>query len=207
MTKEDFINSISLEGEEWKDVVGYEGYYIVSNYGRIATVRDSYKYTRNGKSFIKNCPQHICSTSIAPTTSYERITFRANYKHDTQLVHRVVASAFIPNPNNYPNVDHIDDNPSNNIASNLQWCNQKINNSKEHHKLMISMANLGRIDSKRKAIVALKDNELIKEYPSISEIELDGHKRSAVQRILKGQLKTHHGLQWKYLSDYIPSPN
>ena len=202
MTNEEFIQSISLEGEEWKDVVGYEGYYIVSNLGRIATIRDSYEYTKNGKIFTKSWPRHICSTSIAPSTKYERMTFKINYKHDTQLVHRVVAEAFLPNPNNYTCIDHIDDNPSNNHANNLQWCNYHINNSKPRHKELSSVSKLGRVDPKRIPIVALKDGQLYKKYDSIWDIQFDGHARSAVFRILKGKLKTHHGLHWMYLSDY-----
>ena len=203
MTKEEFIQSIALEGEEWKDVVGYEGYYIVSNLGRIATIRDSYEYTRNGKTFIKNWPRHICSTSIAPTTHYERMTFKVNYKHDTQLVHRVVAEAFLPNPNCYTCVDHIDDNPQNNNAGNLQWCNYKINNSKPHHRKAQSIAKIGRVDPKRIPLVTLKNGIPYKVYSSMHEAHnTDGHQNSAILRVLRGQLKTHHGLQWMYLSDY-----
>lgn len=205
MTNEEFIQSIALEGEEWRDVVGYEGYYIVSNFGRIATIRDSYEYTRNGKTFTKNWPRHICSTSIAPTTHYERMTFRVNYKHDTQLVHRVVAQAFLPNPNNYTCIDHIDDNPKNNHVSNLQWCNHQINNSKPHHRAASSFSRIGTIDPKRKPVIAYKDGIPYKIYSSIWEASYDGHYGSAILRVLQGQLKTHHGLSWEYLSPDHPS--
>ena len=90
MTNEEFIQSIALEGEEWRDVVGYEGYYIVSNLGRIATIRDFYEYTRNGKTFIKNWPRHICSTSIAPTTHYERMTFKAINEKGVEVQYEVL---------------------------------------------------------------------------------------------------------------------
>ena len=202
MTNEEFIKSISLDGEEWRDVVGYEGFYIVSNLGRIATIRDSHTYTKNGKTFIRSWPRHICSTSIAPSTHYERMTFKVNYKHDTQLVHRIVAEAFLPNPNNFTCIDHIDDNPSNNRADNLQWCNPHINNSKPRHRKLSSIAKMGRVDPKRIPIVALKDGQLYKKYNSMWDIQFDGHSRSAVLRVLKGELKTHHGFQWMYLSDY-----
>ena len=202
MTNEEFIQSISLEGEEWRDVVGYEGFYIVSNLGRIATIRDSYTYTKNGKTFTKSWPRHICSTSIAPSTHYERMTFKVNYKHDTQLVHRIVAEAFLPNPNNFTCIDHIDDNPSNNRADNLQWCNHHINNSKPRHRKLSSIARMGKADPKRKPVVALKNGTLFKTYTSVWSTERDGHSRSAIIRVLQNKLKTHHGLQWMYLSDY-----
>ena len=204
MTNEEFIQSIALEGEEWRDVIGYEGYYIVSNLGRIATIRDFYEYTRNGKTFIKNWPRHICSTSIAPTTRYERMTFKVNYKHDTQLVHRVVAEAFLPNPNGYTCIDHIDDNPSNNRADNLQWCDYKINNSKPHHKTASSIAKIGKIDPKRKPLITYKEEVPYKIYPSMWDAQYDGHQRSAILKVLRGELKTHHGLHWEYLPTTHP---
>jgi hypothetical protein len=201
MTNEEFIQSIALEGEEWRDVIGYEGFYIVSNLGRIATIRDSYTYTKNGKTFTKSWPRHICSTSIAPSTHYERMTFKVNYKHDTQLVHRIVAEAFLPNPNNFTCIDHIDDNPSNNRVDNLQWCNHHINNSKPRHRKLSSIAKMGRVDPKRKPVVAIKDDTVLV-YPSINSVETNGHSRSAVTRVIQNKLKTHHGFQWMYLSDY-----
>lgn len=205
MTNDNFIKSITINGEEWKDVVGYEGYYAVSNLGRIAMIRTSCEYTRNGKTFTKSCKPHICGTSISPSTQYQRITFVRNGKKDTQLLHRVIAMAFIPNPYNLPCVDHIDDNPHNSIASNLQWCTYKTNNSKEHHRKAQSLAKIGRIDPKRKPIVALKDNLVVKIYTSMFEANLDGHDNSAILRVLRGQLKHHHGLKWVYLSDYEKS--
>lgn len=204
MTKEEFIQSIALEGEEWRDVVGYEGYYIVSNYGRIAVLeRLVHRKHRNGKdaNFLLN--PHICSTSIAPSTNYRRMTFKTLHNKDTQLVHRVVAEAFIPNPNNYTCVDHIDDNPQNNNADNLQWCSYKINNSKLHHRKAQSIAKTGRVDPKRIPLVTLKNGIPYKVYSSMHEAHnTDGHQNSAILRVLRGQLKTHHGLQWMYLSDY-----
>ena len=203
MTNEEFIQSISLEGEEWRDVVGYEGYYIVSNLGRIAVLeRLVHRKHRNGKNANFVLKPHICSTSIAPSTNYRRMTFKSYHNKDTQLVHRIVAEAFVPNPNNYTCIDHIDDNPQNNNADNLQWCSYKINNSKPHHRKAQSVAKTGRVDPKRIPIVALKDEQLYKKYNSIWDIQFDGHFRSAVLRVLKGKLKTHHGFQWMYLSDY-----
>ena len=121
MTTQDFIESIALPGEVWKDVVGREGSYIVSNFGRIATIRTAFEYERNGRTFYKKMTQHICSTSIAPSTHYRRMTFTERGIKSTELVHRIVAEAFIPNPHDYPTIDHIDDNPENNHADNLQW--------------------------------------------------------------------------------------
>lgn len=204
MTNEEFIESIRLEGEVWKDVVGYEGFYIVSNFGRIAVLKRLVKRKhRNGKDSNFILKPHICSTSIAPSSKYRKMTFKTQHKKkDTKLVHRIVAEAFVPNPNNYKCVDHIDDNPENNNASNLQWCNYKINNSKEHHRKASSISHKCRIDLKRKPLVSIFNGTLYKKYNSLWEASLEGHSNSAILKVLKNKLKTHHGFQWMYLSDY-----
>ena len=202
MTNEEFIQSIALPGEEWRDVVGREGAYIVSNLARIAAVRNYFRYERNGKTFYKRMTPHICSTSIAPSTPYRRMTFVEGGKHSTELVHVVVARAFIPNPNNYPCVDHIDDNPSNNRADNLQWCSYSTNNSKTHHRESGSKSQLGRIDPKRKPLVQLRNGKPVKIFSSMYEARLEGHVASAILRVMRGKLKTHHGYEWMSLQDY-----
>lgn len=202
MTNEEFIQSIALPGEEWRDVVGYEGDYIVSNYGRIAVIRESFPYRKNGKVFYSRMKRHLCRTSVSPSTHYRRISFVKGGKKETRLVHRIVAEAFLPNPNGYLCIDHIDDNPQNNNAENLQWCDYKTNNSKPRHRLLGSRAMLGRVDPKRKPLVILKDGLFVRRYDSMHAASLDGHINSAILRVLRGQLKTHHGFQWMYLSDY-----
>ena len=117
-------------------------------------------------------------------------------------MHRVVAEAFVPNPNGYSCIDHKDDNPSNNKASNLQWCSYKINNSKPHHREAASKAKKGRIDPKRKPLVALKNGVIVKHYSSMHEASREGYYNSGILRVLRGELKTHHGMKWMYLSDY-----
>lgn len=202
MTTQEFIESIALPGEVWKDVVGREGCYIVSDYGRIATIRHYYHAARKGKIVRLKMKPHLCSTSIAPSTHYRRMTFNDRGIKSTELVHRVVAEAFIPNPHGYPTIDHIDDNPENNHADNLQWCTYKVNNSKPHHRIASSKAQKGKIDPKRKPLVALSNGVPVKFYTSMHEASLEGHIKSAIFRVLRGQLKTHHGYSWIYLSDY-----
>lgn len=202
MTNEEFIQSIALPGEEWRDVVGREGSYIVSNYARIATIRNYYEYKRNGKIFHKKMKPHICSTSIAPSTPYRRMTFVENGKHSTELVHIIVAKAFIPNPNNYPCVDHIDDNPQNNNSSNLQWCNYKMNNSKQHHKEAQSRYKKGKPALNRRKVVQLSNGKLVRVLDTMTQLESEGYSHSAIHRVCNGRLKSHKGFQWMYLSDY-----
>ena len=202
MTNEEFIQSIALSGEEWRDVVGREGSYIVSNFARIATIRNYFEYKRNGKIFRKRMIPHICSTSIAPSTPYRRMTFVENGQHSTELVHVIVARAFVPNPHNYPCVDHIDDNPQNNNSCNLQWCSYKMNNSKQHHKEAQSRYKKGKPAPNRRKVVQLFNGKLVQVLDSMTQLESEGYAHSAINRVCNGKLKSHKGFQWMYLSDY-----
>ena len=202
MTNEEFIQSITLPGEEWRDVVGYGGYYIVSSYGRIASIRGDYEFRKNGKTFIRHNPQHLCSAQIVKNRKYKTMTFRVNYGHDTQPVHRIVAKAFVPNPNNYSVIDHIDDNEANNRADNLQWCTYSENNSKPRHRKRSSLSHAGQIACNRKPIVQLQRGELVAVFDSMQDVEAHGFSHSAIHRVCNGKLKTHGGYSWMYLSDY-----
>lgn len=107
--------------EEWKSVVGYEGLYEVSNYGRVRSLR---KNTR-----IKNKREKIMCLKD-DKHGYYRVNLTKGKTHKATLVSRMVAEAFIPNPNNMPVVGHMDDIKKNNHVSNLYWTDQKENN---HH--------------------------------------------------------------------------
>ena len=208
MTNEEFIESIRLEGEEWRDVVGYEGDYMVSNLGRIVVLsRIIYRTRKDGVKVKYNMKPHLSSTYTSPSSPYRRTTFIKDGKQDTQLIHRVIAMAFIPNPNNYPCVDHIDDNPSNSVASNLQWCTYKMNNSKEHHRITESLSKKGkRLPSIQKPIVQLSTSgKLVRVYPSMTDADIKGFQHSAIHRVIHNKLKTHRGFKWMYLSDYEKS--
>ena len=112
-----------MNKEIWKPIEGYEGLYEVSNYGRIKSIIgfNGHEYVKRNK-ILKNSRQNAKS-------SYYRsvVNLCKNKKAKTYKVHRLVARAFIPNPNNYPEVNHIDGNPLNNRVENLEWCTTKHN--------------------------------------------------------------------------------
>ena len=103
--------------EIWRPVVGYEGLYEVSNLGRVRSVDRYYYRLHKGKvlSLSKNA------------NGYLKVVLSCNGKCKTIKVHRIVAEAFLPNPDNLPQVNHKDEDKTNNSVDNLEWCNAKYN--------------------------------------------------------------------------------
>ena len=99
----------------WKDIPGFEGKYQVSNTGQVRTLN----YKRTGQT-------KILKQGIG-THGYKIINLYKNHSSKTYTVHRLVAQAFIPNPNNYPVVNHKDENKHNNAVWNLEWASYSYN--------------------------------------------------------------------------------
>ena len=105
--------------EEWRPIEGYEGLYEISSYGKVRSLDryDNRNCFRKGKvlSPVKN------------KDGYLQVNLCCNGKYKMFLVHRLVAQAFILNPDNLPEINHKDENPGNNNVDNLEWCNRKYN--------------------------------------------------------------------------------
>ena len=102
---ETFIKSISEKEEEWKPVIGYEDSYIISNFGKLVSIK-------------RKIP-----IQIKPKTStqgYLHVVLYSKGVRRYTSIHRLVALAFIPNPENKPQIDHIDRNRANNVHTNLR---------------------------------------------------------------------------------------
>ena len=113
-----------MQKEIWKDIPNYEGLYQVSNIGNVRTLD---KYVN---SSIKNNDKVKRKSQILKQYNkrgYLQVTLTVNNKRHYFGVHRLVAQAFIPNPNNFPQVNHKDENPLNNNVKNLEWCTAKYN--------------------------------------------------------------------------------
>ena len=113
-----------MKDEIWKVIKGYEGKYEVSNFGR---VRSLPRYVRNSvgsQTFVDG----KMLIPFQDKVGYLHVLLSdKNYKKKQWLVHRLVAMAFLENPNNYPVVNHKDENKSNNCVNNLEWCTQSYN--------------------------------------------------------------------------------
>lgn len=105
--------------EDWKDIIGYEGLYQVSNFGRVRSL-----------DRISTSGQHLKGKILKLVGNpYMRIDLCAGNNKVSYIVHRLVAEAFIPNPNNLPCINHIDEDKTNNRVDNLEWCTYKYNNA------------------------------------------------------------------------------
>lgn len=112
---------------EWRDIKGYEGYYQVSNTGLVKAVNRTVIFSDGRK---RSYPEKILPAKewFKNGHGYLMVTLTKHHKMKGFSVHRLVAEAFIPNPNNYPQINHKDKNRSNNKVENLEWCDARYNN-------------------------------------------------------------------------------
>ena len=109
--------------EIWKDIEGYEGLYQVSNLGNVKRLRHGdYKCVQGYRVF----PERLKILSF-DKKGYLQVGLSKNNKQTMRRVHRLVAEAFIPNPNEYPMINHKDENKANNNVNNLEWCDARYN--------------------------------------------------------------------------------
>lgn len=176
--------------EQWKAIKGYEGIYEVSNLGRVRSL-DRYRSAAYGKiAFIRGIEVTIRKNS---TNNYLVVGLCKNGKGVHKLVHRLVAEAFVPNPNNLPQVNHKDENPNNNRADNLEWCDQYYNN---HYGTAIARRSITR---GRKVVQSDMEGNEIARYNSAREAERAiGKSQAAISRACTGVYKSAYGFLWRY---------
>lgn len=165
--------------KEWKDIAGYELYYQISNIGQVKR-KDTGKILKNN---IRN--------------GYEYVTLCVNGQRKKFYVHRLVAIAFIPNPNSYEQVNHKDGNKSNNKVDNLEWCTQKENLMHAFRTGLNTptIENLIRFD--RKPVIRIEDG---KWFSGVTEAANQmGVCEAAMSKCLnKGLSATCCGYHWKF---------
>lgn len=196
MTNEEFLKEISLENEEWRPVVGWEGLYVVSNLGRIVLLGRAVK---TGNGFRQILPR-LCNLSSC-RNGYPFVDLWVNNKRQREYVHRIIARAWIDNPNNYTQIDHINGNRLDNAIENLKWCSYAMNNnnpiSRQRHA-----ASRVKDKSKSVEIACIKDGKLIKVYPYAAIASEDGFSPACIRLCLHGKQKSHQGYTWMRLSDW-----
>lgn len=118
--------------EEWRDVKGYEGLYLVSNKGRVRSV-DKVEYSQAWNSRSRKGKLH--SLTISGRTGYAQLNLYKDGAAETRTVHRLVAQAFIPNPDGKPEVNHKNGIRTDNRVENLEWVTASENVRHSFHEL------------------------------------------------------------------------
>ena len=183
--------------EVFKDIEGYEGLYQISNFGRVKSLSKT-----KGFSFKK---ETILKLNIN-RGGYEYVILSKNNERKTLTIHKLVASMFLFNPDNKPQVDHIDGNRKNNLVSNLRWCTAKENHNnpitiKRHSKASVGRKPSRKTIEKAKKILAKKVMcvELGLIFNSTREASkwLNKYKTSVSAAIFKNH--KCGGYTWRYL--------
>jgi hypothetical protein len=121
-------NYIGGSMEIWKIIEGYDHPYEISNLGRVKFPEIKTSHLNQwGKECVRVYPEKISEYKKGNAKGYIRITLRKNNKNVYASLHRLVAEAFIPNPNNLPQVNHKDEDKTNNCVDNLEWCTTSYN--------------------------------------------------------------------------------
>ena len=192
--------------EIWKEIKGYPNYQ-VSNMGRIK--RLSTGYYRRTEKILK--PQ-------LQNNGYLHIKLSQKDKTKCILVHRLVAQVFIPNPNNLPQVNHINEDKTDNRVENLEWCDRKYNinygngisKRVKTNKENGTYKKIGEINYKNfsKSILQFsKDNSFIRRWDCIMDVQRElGYDNRQICSCLKNRQKTAKGFKWVYADDYERIP-
>ena len=194
--------------EEWKDIKGYEGLYQISNEGRVKSLQREIVYKDGRKKVL----EEKILRNILSDLGYYHVMLSKDGVPKRYKVHRLVAKAFIPNPNNLPIINHKDENPKNNVVDNLEWCTQGYN---VRYGTMIErgrQTQFNREDLSKEVEQYTLDGDLVETFKSASEIErkYPQFKTASVARccrggqILNGKWQTitsYKGYMWKYKNE------
>ena len=188
----------------WKDIEGYKGHYQISNYGNVRSLKQEEAGKEKRQQSPKLMPLGVSSSqkdAFLMKGGYLKgckiISLWKNGTGKMFRVHRLVAAAFIPNPDNKPCIDHIDGDRANNHADNLRWVTVKENQNnpitksewigkkaKPHHE---------------KAVEQIKNGIVVNVFVSIQEAARKGNfSATAICKVCKGKGNLHKGYKWRY---------
>lgn len=194
--------------EMWKPVVGYEGLYEVSNLGN---VRSLDRYVRGKHEGFQSFIQGKQLKPILSCYGYLRVNLCNSNGRKAKFVHQLVCLAFLENPNNYGQINHKDENPTNNNLENLEWCDAKYNANYGTKSERISLALTGKkknFSEEGLRRIKLKNSKPIiginmstgeeTNFSSILSTKQSGFCPHGVSGCLSGKRETYKGYSWRY---------
>lgn len=174
--------------EIWKPVVGLEKYYEVSSLGRVKT-KERKEVTPKG--YNRTVRERIKSPSIWKN-GYLRVNLYFDGDNKFMYVHRLVAIAFLGDFSNSLEVNHIDENKSNNALDNLEWITRQEN--------IVYGSRLHKI---RKPVVKIsKEGKMLRGYRGAYEAAAEGFDTGHIAKVCKGRENSHKGFKWAYVEDF-----
>jgi hypothetical protein len=179
--------------EIWLPVIGYEGYYEVSNYGKVKTCKKAHRIVnRYGHETTYEAEEKLLKVSIT-RPGYARVTLCVNKHPKTYSVHRLVLIAFEPNVKNLPQINHKDGNKLNNHLDNLEWCDQS-HNIQHAFDTGLNVKKTGWEHNQSKALRYVNEGNEISIFGSIGEAsKAIGIKRELISKSCRENRAIHHG--------------
>lgn len=184
----------TMQQEEiWKDIPEYEGLYQASNLGRIKRLKTA---VRGAYGNERTLQERICKPHRHPN-GYTSVCLCKNGVAKTVSIHRVIATLFLPNPNNLPQVNHKDENKQNNNASNLEWCDAQYNLTfgTRVQRVTKKLCRTVRCYSMDGSVVGVFDGIAIAKR----ELNLPSGAIPLIVNCCKGKRKTAYGYKWEYV--------
>lgn len=181
--------------EEWKPIEGYEGLYEISNFGRVKRI-GRIEYVEGFNGYLRNKKEMILKPKVH-NRGYLQISLYKNNKMKNAYIHRLVAQAFIPNPNNYSSVNHKDEEKTNNHVSNLEWCTIAYNDNYGTRNKRQGEKMKGRYNGSTSKQIRCVETNIV--YPSAAEA---GRQLNIGYRHISdcclGKRKKCHGYHWEF---------
>jgi hypothetical protein len=179
--------------EEWKPIKGWEGLYEVSNVGNVKSLERS-RIDSLGRK--KTIPEKLLSIHFNKKTRYQRVNLSDNGKVVTRDVHRLVAEAFIPNPQNLPFINHKDEDRRNNFVDNLEWCTPAYNTTYNGARQRAEITRLKKFKPKKIIQYDLSGKQI--QIFNCGANELARRIGKGVKDCLNGKCKTAYGMVYRY---------
>ena len=161
--------------EIWKDVVGYEGLYQVSDLGNVKSIKFN---------------KEIMLKPRTNNKGYLYVKFRKKGCEKNFVVHRLVALSFLENKENKPCINHKDENPKNNNVNNLEWCTYKENNNYGNHNIKL------RTVKSKKSIICVETGRTFISQREATRIT--GINQASISKCCNGKCNTAGKYHWKY---------